>query len=236
VLAAAPEADRRRFHFFNSFFFKKLSEKSSEPAGRPTRAQKARAAHERVKTWTKVRLGMAAWGAHRMQAAHVLPKCRTWQAAGAGRCAMPLEQQHWTGCCVGWTSACVQLPAPPCCAPRPALPQGVDIFSKDFLLVPIHDALHWSLAIICHPALISQQIEQRMQQQQQLPAAEAAGAAALVRAAGGGTAATAAPAADSAAAAAGGEAIRAQPVIIHLDSMQGEPVGWHRLVADPMIQ
>ena len=31
--------------------------------------------------------------------------------------------------------------------------QGVDIFSKDFLLVPIHDALHWSLIIVCHPGL-----------------------------------------------------------------------------------
>jgi hypothetical protein len=27
----------------------------------------------------------------------------------------------------------------------------VDIFSKDFLFVPIHDQLHWSLIIICHP-------------------------------------------------------------------------------------
>lgn len=31
--------------------------------------------------------------------------------------------------------------------------QGVDIFSKDFLLIPIHDALHWSLIIVCHPGL-----------------------------------------------------------------------------------
>ena len=27
----------------------------------------------------------------------------------------------------------------------------VDIFSKDFLFIPIHDQLHWSLIIICHP-------------------------------------------------------------------------------------
>jgi Ulp1 family protease len=99
----------------------------------------------------------------------------------------------------------------------------VDVFAKDFLLVPIHDALHWSLAIICHPALIAQQIQQR-QQQQQVPASEAAGAAALARAgAGAAAAASAAPAAGSAAAAAGGEAVEAQPLIIHLDSMQGEP-------------
>lgn len=31
--------------------------------------------------------------------------------------------------------------------------QGVDIFSKDFLFIPIHDALHWSLVIVCHPGL-----------------------------------------------------------------------------------
>ncbi len=29
--------------------------------------------------------------------------------------------------------------------------QTVDIFSKDYLIIPIHDTLHWSLAIICHP-------------------------------------------------------------------------------------
>ena len=35
--------------------------------------------------------------------------------------------------------------------PPPPLPQSVDIFKKDFVFVPIHDALHWSLAVICHP-------------------------------------------------------------------------------------
>mmetsp|Transcript_32464 Transcript_32464/g.91996 ORF Transcript_32464/g.91996 Transcript_32464/m.91996 type:complete len:1169 (+) Transcript_32464:431-3937(+) len=29
-----------------------------------------------------------------------------------------------------------------------------DIFAKDFLFVPIHDALHWSLAIVCHPGAV----------------------------------------------------------------------------------
>eukprot|EP00983_Pelagomonas_calceolata_P118041 1160466-Pelagomonas_calceolata.AAC.8 len=33
-------------------------------------------------------------------------------------------------------------------------PQKVDIFSKDYLLVPIHDTLHWSLAIVCHPGAV----------------------------------------------------------------------------------
>jgi hypothetical protein len=30
--------------------------------------------------------------------------------------------------------------------------KGVDIFSRDFLVVPINDSLHWSVAIICYPA------------------------------------------------------------------------------------
>jgi Ulp1 family protease len=114
----------------------------------------------------------------------------------------------------------------------------VDIFSKDFLFVPIHDALHWSLAIICHPALIAQRMQQmvaQQQQKQQVPAAEAAGAAALARAAGGGSAAAAAAfdaaAVDTAAAAAAGDGVEAQPVIIHLDSMTGEAAGRHRQLA-----
>lgn len=28
--------------------------------------------------------------------------------------------------------------------------KGKDIFSADFIFVPVHDALHWSLAILCH--------------------------------------------------------------------------------------
>lgn len=31
--------------------------------------------------------------------------------------------------------------------------QNVDIFSKDFLLIPIHGDLHWSLVIVCYPGL-----------------------------------------------------------------------------------
>lgn len=29
--------------------------------------------------------------------------------------------------------------------------QDVDIFAKEFLFVPIHDHLHWSLLVICNP-------------------------------------------------------------------------------------
>ena len=32
--------------------------------------------------------------------------------------------------------------------------QGVDIFSKDFLFIPIHEALHWSLVIVCYPGRV----------------------------------------------------------------------------------
>lgn len=29
--------------------------------------------------------------------------------------------------------------------------RGINIFDKDFLIIPVHDRLHWSLAIICFP-------------------------------------------------------------------------------------
>ncbi|KAK9819106.1 hypothetical protein WJX74_001856 [Apatococcus lobatus] len=35
--------------------------------------------------------------------------------------------------------------------------KGVDIFAKDFLIVPIHDSLHWSLLIVCHPGMDEEQ-------------------------------------------------------------------------------
>lgn len=31
--------------------------------------------------------------------------------------------------------------------------KDVDLFDKDFLFVPIHDNLHWSLMIVCHPGV-----------------------------------------------------------------------------------
>ncbi len=63
---AAQDADR--FYFFNSFFFKKLTEKEKKPAGgaggggdcggkggKGAAELKAEKGHERVKKWTKVR-------------------------------------------------------------------------------------------------------------------------------------------------------------------------------------
>lgn len=61
----ASQADR--FHFFNSFFYKKLSEKSGEEfmhAGLTKEQRKQREAqanHARVKKWTKVRCVAGCW-------------------------------------------------------------------------------------------------------------------------------------------------------------------------------
>lgn len=43
----------------------------------------------------------------------------------------------------------------PCLPPMLAPLQHVDLFSKDFVFVPIHEALHWSLAVICHPGAVA---------------------------------------------------------------------------------
>ena len=61
-----------------------------------------------------------------------------------------------------------------CLHRRYCLAQGVDVFSKDFLVIPIHDALHWTLAIVAHPGL--------------LPAAAVAAANAAAEAAAGSSA------------------------------------------------
>ncbi len=52
-----PEATQKRCYFFNSFFYKKLSEKQAGvgPLTASGRCEAARAAHERVRKWTKVR-------------------------------------------------------------------------------------------------------------------------------------------------------------------------------------
>ena len=41
----------------------------------------------------------------------------------------------------------------PFCPCRPS-PQDVDLFSKDFIFVPVHEALHWSLMVVCHPGAL----------------------------------------------------------------------------------
>ncbi len=78
-----PE-DAQRCYFFNSFFYKKLTEKNAgggSGGSGGVNAAAAAASYAKVKKWTR----------------------------------------------------------------------GVDIFAKDYVFVPIHDHLHWSLMIICHP-------------------------------------------------------------------------------------
>ncbi|EFJ53251.1 hypothetical protein VOLCADRAFT_86350 [Volvox carteri f. nagariensis] len=79
---------RRRYHFFNSFFLKKLQEKPAKGV-KLSKAERLKLDHERVKKWTK----------------------------------------------------------------------HVDLFSKDFIFVPIHGTLHWSLVLICHPGNVVQQAD-----------------------------------------------------------------------------
>ena len=38
-------------------------------------------------------------------------------------------------------------------SPLSSLTQGVDLFKKAFLFIPIHEALHWSLAVVVNPGL-----------------------------------------------------------------------------------
>ncbi|GIL69603.1 hypothetical protein Vretifemale_531 [Volvox reticuliferus] len=38
--------------------------------------------------------------------------------------------------------------------------KGVDIFPKDYIYVPIHGGIHWSLVLICHPSAIINQLLQ----------------------------------------------------------------------------
>lgn len=77
--------DKERVHFFNAFFYKKLTQRpgsgSSLASAEGAQLNLNRRRHERVKKWTR----------------------------------------------------------------------NVDLFSKDYVFVPIHSAAHWSLAIICHP-------------------------------------------------------------------------------------
>ena len=37
----------------------------------------------------------------------------------------------------------------------------MDIFSKDFLLIPIHGDWHWSLIVVCHPGADFQDADRR---------------------------------------------------------------------------
>jgi len=179
----AGEAER--FYFFNSFFFKKLTEKEKRGAAAAASKgeDKARRDHERVKKWTKVRgagcrrswrwvAGARAGGGERVLCG-CLASAKLEQPAPAparpcpATCSHTLQPQH----------------RPPCTIPPhttqpphtdPPTQQDVDIFSRDFLFIPIHDALHWSLLIVCYPGELGnncleqqQRLEEEKRQQQQ---------------------------------------------------------------------
>ncbi|GLC56667.1 hypothetical protein PLESTB_001132700 [Pleodorina starrii] len=118
-----PKELQARYHFFNSFFLKKLQEKAPSKGGtRCSKAEMVRQNHERVKKWTK----------------------------------------------------------------------HVDIFSKDYIFVPIHGYLHWSLVLICHPGNVVNEVPAY------IAPGGADGTAARPGAAGGGA-----------------------PLLLHLDSLDG---------------
>jgi Ulp1 family protease len=125
----------------------------------------------------------------------------------------------------------------------------VDIFSKDFLFIPIHDALHWSLLIVCFPGEIGAAYEdqQRREQERALGAGGGGSGAGSQRGTppeaavalaeegptlvgtpgarrGGGGGGGGGGARGGAAAAAPGELVR-RPVILHLDSLKGGAAG-----------
>jgi len=57
IWESLPESAKERCYFFNSFFWKKLTEKSGVPSNPLTagpRGAASAANHERVKKWTKV--------------------------------------------------------------------------------------------------------------------------------------------------------------------------------------
>ena len=84
----------QRCYFFNSFFYKKLTEKGGSDEQIP----------EVMRRWAE---------------------SRTMSAAERQSLQNYSKVASWT--------------------------KEVDIFSKDYIFIPVHDHLHWSLVIICHP-------------------------------------------------------------------------------------
>ena len=99
-------------HFFNTFFYKKLSQRHGKPEGAAGGTvdgfkPNERAAHDRVKKWTK----------------HV-------DIFSKVRCCAASAHAH----------------------PQPHATARV--IMQDFVFVPVHSGLHWSLVIICHPGVV----------------------------------------------------------------------------------
>lgn len=94
-----------KLHWFNSFFYKKLTERCRDSMG------------ENVRPCLRQQCDSHVYSAHicTMKAVQVT------------------EDMYKKVC--KWT-------------------KNVDVFAQDYLLMPIHDAAHWSLAIICHPGVV----------------------------------------------------------------------------------
>ncbi len=148
-----PEAERQRYHFFNSFFFKKLIERKKPAVGgveldltaaeTPQLTEKElRANHARVKNWTKVGAEEGRrWGEEmRWIRPHAsLSKCPFDADLVPSQPSAPVSHLPSLASFLSTLDASMHAT------------QGVDIFSKDFVFIPIHEVLHWSLVIICHP-------------------------------------------------------------------------------------
>ena len=93
--------------------------------------------------------------------------------------------------------------------PHPVAPLP-QLFELDFLVVPIHLALHWSLAIVAHPSglLASGDQGKKKEVEVDLTGVEDQGAAPAEAGEGGGSCGLALPGA------------RGAPVILHLDSLR----------------
>ncbi|KAK7328093.1 hypothetical protein VNO77_22189 [Canavalia gladiata] len=87
--------EQDRFHFFNSFFFRKLADLDKDPSS----ACDGRAAFQRVRKWTR----------------------------------------------------------------------KVNLFEKDYLLIPINYSLHWSLIVICHPGEVTCFKDEEIQESSKVP-------------------------------------------------------------------
>ncbi|XP_052734894.1 probable ubiquitin-like-specific protease 2A isoform X2 [Vigna angularis] len=90
-----PTDEQDRFHFFNSFFFRKLADLDKDPAS----ACDGRAAFQRVRKWTR----------------------------------------------------------------------KVNLFEKDYILIPINYSLHWSLIAICHPGEVTCYQDEEMNESSKIP-------------------------------------------------------------------
>ncbi|WIA09785.1 hypothetical protein OEZ85_009161 [Tetradesmus obliquus] len=177
-----------RFYFFNSFFYTKLSGLSSDGGSGCSNGVGSTGG-----SGGGSRSGSSSGSGSGNESGSAAAKKKMRKGACARRCAKTRDRvKEYT--------------------------KGVDIFAKDFLLVPIFYKSHWSLAIVCHPGLFAQRMQQMAAQVEQHHEAAAA-------AAGGDGSAGAGAAA--AAAAGGGSGVEAEPVIIHLDSLCGTADGHH---------